>query len=273
MAAERRRLDQLLVDRQLLPDLRQARSYAMQGQVIVNDVPCTKPGTLVRVDATVRVRGGPRRYASRAATKLEAALTGFRRTVRDKTVLDAGASAGGFTDCLLQHGAAKVYAVDVGHGQLRGWLANHPRVVNLERTNISDLAIATFEPALDLCVFDLSYLSFPKAVGILKKLFVNQLDMIGLIKPMYEGVSTQDKDLGPVLFEMLVRIVENVRSLGVAVDALMPSPIRGSNDVVEFLAGMGRTGESIPAERLAREAIREMEEGKARRMQSAEAAR
>jgi 23S rRNA (cytidine1920-2'-O)/16S rRNA (cytidine1409-2'-O)-methyltransferase len=234
----------------------------MQGQVMVDDVPCTKPGTLVRLNATVRVRGGPRQYASRAATKLEAALTRFRRTVRGRTILDAGASTGGFTDCLLQHGAAKVYAVDVGYGQLRGWLANHPRVVNLERTNISDLAATTFEPALDMCVFDLSYLSFPRAVGILKGLFVKELDMVGLIKPMYEGVSTQDRDLAPILFEMLVRTVEGVRSLGVSVDALMPSPIRGSNDVVEFLASVRRSGESVPAEKLAREAVREIEHGR-----------
>src|SRR5438552_10339941 len=138
------RLDELLLARGLFDDLQKARGWILSGNVLVRGAPATKAGEQFPEDVELALRGHVSKYASRGGLKLEAALSRFPVSVEGKVVLDAGASTGGFSDCLLQHGAARVYSVDVGYGQLRGSVAANKRVVNMERTNISDLTLDGF---------------------------------------------------------------------------------------------------------------------------------
>src|SRR2546429_8604628 len=155
----------LLIERSIFDNPEEARRWVMAGQVLVNEQRIDKPGTQVPRDAVIRVRGR-HRYASRGGYKLEAVLEHFKVPVAGCTALDCGASTGGFTDCLLQHGAALVYAVEVGHGQLVGRLRADPRVRNLERTNLSDLVPTALNPLPTVITLDLSYLSLTKALPI-----------------------------------------------------------------------------------------------------------
>jgi 23S rRNA (cytidine1920-2'-O)/16S rRNA (cytidine1409-2'-O)-methyltransferase len=245
--APKKRLDELLVDLGLVPDLRVAGAHIMAGKVVVGGVVCSKPGTRVRTDADVHHRGVDGKYASRGGLKLEAALQRFAVSVEGRVVLDAGASTGGFTDCLLQHGAKRVYAVDVGYGQLRGRIAADPRVVSMERTNIGDLHPGMFDPPFDLCVFDLSYLSTTKAAPSLKALFTGPVEMIGLVKPPFERVPQEGMRDVDLLRDALHRVVAALGSASLSVVGLMVSPILGGRGSVEFLAHMRAGPPSEPA--------------------------
>jgi 23S rRNA (cytidine1920-2'-O)/16S rRNA (cytidine1409-2'-O)-methyltransferase len=229
------RLDAMLVERQLLADPKSAQTWIMSGAVLVNGQAITKPGTPVNHDAEILIRGLNQKYASRGGLKLEAALAAFKLSVTGRVVLDAGAAAGGFTDCLLQHGAAVVYAVDVGYGQIRGSLAADTRVRNRERTNIGDLRREDLVPAIDMCVADLSYLSLTKAVPILKDLFEGPPLMICLIKPLFEGVSQERKNSLSEFVEALDRLAESTRAHGLTITGLTVSPVLGSRGTIEFL--------------------------------------
>lgn len=238
MARRRQRLDEVLVARGLLPDLRTARAWILAGDVVVGERVCSKPGTLIAEDeSAIALRRPVERYVSRGGLKLEAALARFAVDVSGRVVLDAGASTGGFSDCLLQHGAARVYAVDVGHGQLRGKLASDPRVMNLERTNIGELTPATFQPPIELAVFDLSYISATKAVPILAPLFVGRPpELVGLVKPLFEGVAPAEMRDPEALRQALLRVLAAWAGGGFQARDLMVSPILGNSGTVEFLA-------------------------------------
>jgi 23S rRNA (cytidine1920-2'-O)/16S rRNA (cytidine1409-2'-O)-methyltransferase len=244
---KRRRLDELLLERGLFDDARVAHGWILAGKVLVEGAVVTKPGFAVRVDAEVALRGAVPRYVSRGGIKLEAAIRRFGVAVEGKTVLDAGASAGGFSDCLLHHGASRVYAVDVGYGQLRGKVASDERVVSMERTNISDLTLASFDPPIALCVFDLSYLSAASAAAILAALFRQEPHLVGLIKPLYEGVQPPDRANPDSLHEALLRVHDALNAKGLATRQLMVSPILGGNGAVEFLAEIVAAGRASAA--------------------------
>lgn len=238
MAEPKQRLDKALVSTGLAPDERVARALIMSHQVLVNDSIVVKPGTQVRPSASIRVRAQARKYAGRGGEKLELALRVFAVDVRGQVALDAGASTGGFTDCLLEHGAARVFAVDVGYGQLHSRLASDPRVTPLERTNISDLRRETFGASSPLiCTVDLSYLSLAKAVPVLETVIADEAVMICLIKPLYEGLEEKSfrapRELHRVLLEVLPRL-DQVSSRSVA--GCVASPITGGNGSIEFLA-------------------------------------
>jgi 23S rRNA (cytidine1920-2'-O)/16S rRNA (cytidine1409-2'-O)-methyltransferase len=232
---KRERLDRLLIERQLLGDDKLVQSWIMSGAVQVNGQKITKTGTLVNTDADIVIGGLDRKYASRGGYKLEAALESFRFPVNGKVVLDAGAATGGFTDCLLQHGAELVYAVDVGFGQLRGSLAACARVKNMERTNIGDLEREDLAPPIDLCVVDLSYLSLTKAIPILKALFERPCAIICLIKPLFEGVSQDRKNSLQEFSRALDRVFEAIRTHALTLSDLIVSPVLGSRGTIEFL--------------------------------------
>jgi 23S rRNA (cytidine1920-2'-O)/16S rRNA (cytidine1409-2'-O)-methyltransferase len=235
MARNTRRLDQLLVERGHAADARSALGLIMSGRVVCEGRVVTKPGHPTRSDAIVHVRGDQLKYASRGGYKLECALRRFGVDVTDRVVLDAGASTGGFTDCLLQSGARRVYAVDVGYGQLRGSLAANPRVQVMERTNISDLSTASFSEPLELAVLDLSYLSLLHAIPIVASCFVGGLRAIALFKPLYEGLARERMQeleaLHAVLSEFFTRLGETRFRVR---DAIV-SPILGGNAAIEFL--------------------------------------
>lgn len=240
MSVKKKRLDELLLERGYFDDLKTSQGWILAGKIVVDEKVCSKPGTPVREDSEITIRGVRLKYASRGGYKLEAALDRFPISVEGKTVLDAGASTGGFTDCLLQRGAAKVYAADVGYGQLRGKLAADPRVVNLERTNISDLSKEMFVPPITLCSFDLSYLTMTIAAPALAKLFEGPPEMIGLLKPLYEGID-QDRPRDPdVLHQALIRVSEGLANNGLRIKDLIISPILGGRGAVEFLAWIVR---------------------------------
>ena len=153
------RIDQLLVERGLAPSEAKAQALIMAGCVLVNDTPVEKPGQMVPHDALLRLRGEDHPYVGRGGVKLAAALEAFHVNPQGMVCLDVGASTGGFTDCLLQRGAARVYAVDVGYGQLAMKLRQDPRVVIIERTNIRHIATELLPEPFDLIVIDVSFIS------------------------------------------------------------------------------------------------------------------
>jgi 23S rRNA (cytidine1920-2'-O)/16S rRNA (cytidine1409-2'-O)-methyltransferase len=228
------RIDKLLVDRQILEDENTAQRWIMSGSVLVNGQVVTKVGLRIDIDSDIIVRGLNQKYASRGGYKLEAALEAFHVSVAGKVVLDAGAAAGGFTSCLLQHCARLVYAVDVGFGQMKGSLSANPSVRNMERTNISDVHAQDFDPPIELAVVDLSYLSLTKAIPILMKLFRNPVTMICLIKPLFEGVPQLHKNNVTELERALDRVNEAVHAEGLVVANLMVSPVVGTRGTIEF---------------------------------------
>ncbi len=236
--AEKRRLrlDELLLERGWFDDLKVAGAWVMSRKVRVGGDYVTKPGTSVQRGAEIEVVGRGQRYVSRGGIKLEAALERFELDVLDRTALDAGASTGGFTDCLLQRGAARVYAVDAGFGQLRGRLASHPRVVGLERTNVSDLEAAQFEPPLDLATIDLSYLSLVRALPIVRSLFVAEVRLVWLVKPLFEGVASADRARLERFPPVFARLADAAQTCELRLVNLMSSPIQGANGTLEFLA-------------------------------------
>jgi 23S rRNA (cytidine1920-2'-O)/16S rRNA (cytidine1409-2'-O)-methyltransferase len=179
------RADQLLVDRGLAESRTRARSLILAGRVFRREERVEKPGALLAADAPLAVRGAPR-YVSRGGDKLEGALDTLSVDVRGAVCLDVGASTGGFTDCLLQHGAAKVYAVDVGHGQLAPSLRADARVVVMERTNARDLRAEVFEEPIDLVVVDASFIGLEKLLPAIKSLLLPGARLLALVKPQFE---------------------------------------------------------------------------------------
>ncbi len=234
--APRSRLDDLLLEQGLLPDLKTAQGWIMAGKVVVDGKVVTTPGTRLPETADVHLRDLPLRFASRGGYKLERALDEFSIVVAGLTCLDAGACTGGFTDCLLQRGAATVHAVEVGYGQLRGRLASDPRVLSRERTNIGALAREDLVPPIDFAAADLSYLSLAKAVPILAALFERPLHAVCLVKPLYEGLDQGRMTEAPALEATLARLLADLDGLALPASGLCVSPILGGRGAVEFLA-------------------------------------
>jgi 23S rRNA (cytidine1920-2'-O)/16S rRNA (cytidine1409-2'-O)-methyltransferase len=186
MTQVKKRLDQLLVEKGLLVSWQQARGTIMAGLVRVDGKMADKPGHLVSPSASIDLLS-PDSYVSRGGIKLEAALREFAIDVRGLTILDVGASTGGFTDCLLQHGAKKVVAVDVGYGQLAWPLRKDPRVVVLERTNIRHLSALEIEDTIDGAVIDTSFISLRIVVPATLRLLKRGGFILALIKPQFEA--------------------------------------------------------------------------------------
>lgn len=195
--ARKRPLSILLVERGIFETEEEARRWVMAGQVLVDGRRIDKPGTPVPGDAAISVRGR-RRYVSRGGYKLAGALDHFGVSVRGRIALDCGASTGGFTDCLLQHGAALVYAVDVGFGQLAGSLRADPRVRTLERTNLGELSPAALDPRPTLVTLDLSYLSLTAALPLAAGLLAVPGEALALFKPLFEVDDPEARRTGQV---------------------------------------------------------------------------
>src|SRR5213595_2869568 len=234
------RLDQLLVGKGLFPSREQARRAVMAGDVKVGTRIAVKPSELLEEEAPISIKPAPK-YVGRGALKLESALDHFKVDVHGKTALDIGASTGGFTDCVLQRGAEKVYAVDVGYGQLDWKLRNDPRVIVLEKTNARFLTPEKIPEPVDVCVMDVSFISLtlilPNAFALLKPDGV----ILALIKPQFE---LQRSDVGkdgivrdPRLHQKAQdKIVAFVNNLGHVVAGIAPAAIKGADGNQEFLA-------------------------------------
>jgi 23S rRNA (cytidine1920-2'-O)/16S rRNA (cytidine1409-2'-O)-methyltransferase len=215
------------------PDIPDPEAAITAGHVLIDGRVVTNPRSQVRADASVVIRP-PR--ALRGEDKLRAALDGFAVDVTDRECVDLGASAGGFTRVLLEHGARRVFAVDAGHGQLRGELRNHSRVVNLERTNLGDLSAIPRCAPIGAVTMDLSYLSVADAVPQIETLsFAPDADLVALVKPMFElGLDAPPED-DASLRRALDLAVAGVERYPWDVVGTMPSPVTGSKGAREWL--------------------------------------
>ena len=238
--SKKMRLDVLLVERGLLDSRQKAQANIMAGLVFVNGQRVDKPGTAVAEDAPVEVRGHALPYVSRGGLKLEKAMRTFPITLAGRTCADIGASTGGFTDCMLQNGAVKVYAVDVGYGELAWSLRNDPRVINMERTNIRYLTDEQIPEPIDFISVDVSFISLTLILPVVYRFLREGGSCACLVKPQFEagrekvGKNGIIKDPA-VHLEVLQKIYRFALELGFSVRGLDFSPIKGAKGNIEYL--------------------------------------
>ena len=238
------RVDKLLVERGLATSRTKAQAMVMAGVVVVNEQRINKPSEMVAPDAEIRVKGSDdpsARYVGRGGLKLEAALREFEINVEGLTCLDVGASTGGFTDCLLQHGALKIFAIDVGHNQIDWRLRTDVRVEVREGVNARYLKPDDFPTSFDLIVIDVSFISATKILPAIDPLLTDTGRLITLIKPQFE-VGRGEVGKGGIVRDTQkhARVIGEVngaaRNLGLQVRSVIASPIHGADGNVEFLA-------------------------------------
>lgn len=235
------RLDKLLVDRNIVESRARAKTHIMAGNVTVDGQVVDKPGTLIPQTATLLLKAEPRRFVSRGGDKLQAAIETFCYDCKDKVVIDVGASTGGFTDCVLQNGARRVYAIDVGYGQIAWKLREDPRVIVHERTNIRDLPRDAIPEPVDLAVIDCSFISLVKVVPNTLTFLAPKRDLLVLIKPQFEagrkgigkGGVVRDEE---VRQETIAKTLHDLEALHLEVRHTMDCPVHGPAGNVEFLA-------------------------------------
>ncbi|RUM43504.1 MAG: TlyA family rRNA (cytidine-2'-O)-methyltransferase [Desulfurobacterium sp.] len=239
--AEKLRLDKLLVKRGFVKSRERAKALIMAGKVLVDGKVVDKAGTSVPLDAKVEVKGEDIPYVSRGGLKLETAIKAFNLNVKGFTCLDVGASTGGFTDCLLKHGAQKVYAVDVGKGQLDWKLRNDPRVISIEGFNARYLTEREVPEKVDLVVIDVSFISLTKILPVVKQFLKPKGKIVALIKPQFE-LTKREVDRGkgvirdPSLHKRAIEKILNFsREIGLYPENLTLSKPRGPKGNKEFL--------------------------------------
>jgi 23S rRNA (cytidine1920-2'-O)/16S rRNA (cytidine1409-2'-O)-methyltransferase len=247
------RIDRLLMERGLVESRERGQALILAGQVLVDGRKLEKAGALVPEDAVVRILGESQPYVSRGGLKLEGALRAFGLSVSGLVAVDVGASTGGFTDCLLMHGAAKVYAVDVGYGQLAWKIRQDPRVVVVERTNIREMDPALIPEPVDLAVIDVSFISLEKVVPSVMRFLKPGARLVALIKPQFEAGRDQVGKGGIVRDEAartaaVERVSRFVSGIGFAVEGVVPSPITGQDGNLEFLLAATKT--TTPSSRI-----------------------
>lgn len=252
------RLDVLLVNRGLFETRARAQAEIMAGNILVNEVKVDKPGAPTKENVTIRILGSKIPYVSRGGLKLEKALKVFPIDLTGKVLADIGASTGGFTDCALQNGAAKVYAVDVGYGQLAWALRQDSRVVNLERTNVRNLTEATLGERVDGATIDVAFISLnlvlPAVAGVLK----DDGFIMTLIKPQFEAGKDKVGKKGVVKEadthkEVIDNVLAFARSIELVPLGLDYSPIKGPEGNIEYLLYLKKAGtDSVTDEVVAR---------------------
>lgn len=233
-----------------------ARDEIDAGRVLVGGAPADRAARLVAASEPVRLLGPGPRFVSRSGEKLAAALDAFAIEVQGRTALDAGASTGGFTDCLLQHGAARVLAVDVGHGLVHPRVGGDPRVVLMERTNIRELSAAGLDPVIggpvDLLVADLSFISLRTVAPSLIGLTVPGADLVLLVKPQFEAGRTEVSRGRGVIRDPDVReravaqVIDVYEGLGAMARGTIASPLAGAKGNIEFLVHLVRDATPAP---------------------------
>ena len=243
------RLDVLVTERGLCESRQKAQATIMAGLVFVDGQRSDKPGTPVAEDAHVEVRGHALRYVSRGGLKLEKAMQTFPITLEGKVCADIGASTGGFTDCMLQNGAAKVYAVDVGYGQLDWKLRSDARVVCLERTNARYLSAEQIPETLDFASIDVSFISLKLIFPALYALLREGGEVACLIKPQFEAGREKVGKKGVVRdpavhLEVLENFLRHAKENNFTVLGITYSPIRGPEGNIEYLGYLKKGGEA-----------------------------
>lgn len=239
MKKERSRADQLVVERGLAPSREKARALIMAGKVLAADRPVSKAGEMLAADVELRVRGGQSRYVSRGGDKMEGALADLNIPVAGRRALDCGASTGGFTDCLLQHGAERVHAIDVGRAQIAESLRNDPRVVVREKVNARLMAPGDFDCHFDVITADVSFISLLKVLPALESLLAPGGDILALIKPQFEagkgrvgkGGVVRDPEIH---IEVIVSVSNGASALGLFSHGVAYSHVPGPKGNIEY---------------------------------------
>ncbi len=237
---KKERLDALLMNRGMFESRAKAQAAVMAGQVLVNEQKIDKPGTPVPPDVTIRLLGNNLPYVSRGGLKLEKALQIFPISVKDKIVADIGASTGGFTDCALQNGAVKVYAIDVGYGQLAWKLRSDERVINMERTNVRYLEKDSLPEQVDAATIDVAFISLDKVLPAVHKIVKEDGFVIALIKPQFEAGKENVGKKGVVrdakVHESVINnVIDFAKAEGFGIAGLDFSPIKGPEGNIEYL--------------------------------------
>ena len=240
------RLDVLLTEKNFFDSRARAKAMIMAGKILVNGQKVDKAGTLIPIDAEIRILGEEMPFVSRGGLKLQKALDVFKIIVSGKIAADIGASTGGFTDCMLQHGAKKVYAIDVGYGQLAWKLRSNVQVVNMERTNIRNVTRQDFLDELEFITIDVAFISLEKVLPIVYDLLKASGEIVALIKPQFEagrehvgkkGV-VRDKKIHAAVVE---KVLNFATGLGFEICGINFSPVKGPEGNIEYLAYLRKT--------------------------------
>lgn len=242
------RLDVLLVKKNLAESREKAKAVIMAGIVYVDDQKEDKAGSMFEETAKIEVRGSTLKYVSRGGLKLEKAMTHFGVTLDQKICMDVGASTGGFTDCMLQNGAVKVYSVDVGHGQLAWKLRNDPRVVCMEKTNIRYVTPEDIGEPVDFSSIDVSFISLTKVLLPIHNYLTKKGQIVALIKPQFEAGREKVGKKGVVRdkrthIEVIAMVIQYALSIGFSILNLEFSPIKGPEGNIEYLIHLEKCGE------------------------------
>ncbi len=258
--SEKMRLDAAVFERGLAESREKAKAFIMAGVVYVNNEKADKAGMPIKPDDNIEVRSNPLKYVSRGGLKLEKAMQVFPITLDNFICADIGASTGGFTDCMLQNGARKVYAIDVGYGQLAWKLRTDERVVNLERTNFRYVDNTQIPEPLDFASVDVSFISLKHILPTMKTLLKDGATAVCLIKPQFEAGKDKVGKKGVVRDSGVhIEVIENVTGYilenGFSLLALDYSPIKGPEGNIEYLAYICSSAEPIIADGISAEEI------------------
>lgn len=262
----KKRLDLLMVERALAPSREKAKAYIMSGEVYVDGQKEDKAGTMFQETVKIEVRGNTLPYVSRGGLKLEKAMNNFGVSLTDKVCMDVGASTGGFTDCMLQNGATKVYSIDVGYGQLDWGLRNDPRVVCMEKTNIRYVVPENLEEPADFSSIDVSFISLTKVLLPVRNLLTEEGEIVCLIKPQFEAGREKVGKKGVVRdpavhLEVIEKVMDYAMSIALEPEHLSFSPIKGPEGNIEYLVQLekceepGDINEKIQIEKIVDEAF------------------
>lgn len=236
----KKRLDMLVIEKDSSISRTRAKSLIMEGLVYVNNNKETKPGAIFSIDDLIEIKKSTKEFVSRGGYKLKKAITNNNIILKDKVCVDIGSSTGGFTDCMLQNGAKKVYAVDVGYGQLDWSLRNNSKVISMEKTNARYLSIDNFNEKIDFISVDVAFISLTKILNIVYNILNNKGEAICLIKPQFEAKRSDIKKNGVVkdskVHEYVINeIIEFAKDIGFKIISLDFSPIKGPKGNIEYL--------------------------------------
>lgn len=242
------RLDVELVNRGLVESRERAKSYIMAGIVYVDNQKALKAGDKVKDGQNIEIRGQKLKYVSRGGLKLEKAVDVFDISLENKVCVDVGASTGGFTDCMLQNGATKVYSIDVGYGQLAWKLRSDERVVNIERTNIRHLDLELIKDKIDFTSIDVSFISLKLVLPVVYSFLSDDGNVVALIKPQFEA---QREDVGKkgvikdkkIHEKVIINSINTAKEIGFGILGLDFSPIKGPEGNIEFLMYLSKNKE------------------------------
>lgn len=241
------RLDLALVEKGLAASREKAKALIMAGQVLVDGKKIDKAGTSINPNLKIEIIGDDLPFVSRGGLKLKKALDTFPISLTDKVMADIGASTGGFTDCALQNGATKIYAVDVGYGQLAWKLRTDPRVVNMERTNARYLTLENLGEKVDFISIDVAFISLEKILPAINNILKDTGEVVALIKPQFEAGKEKVGKKGVVRdpkihLEVIDKIIKISLELGFSIKGLTSSPIKGPEGNIEYLLWLDKSG-------------------------------